>query len=61
MPDGDLITHPDVPYHSGIGGYENPSLVVDLEVVEVHQVTCSTEGLAIFLRGLDSLGGEEPE
>jgi len=35
--------------------------VVDVEVIEIHEVAGSTEGLAIFFGSLYSLGGEEPE
>ena len=59
MPDGDIVAEEDVADHGGVGGDEDEALVIDVEVVEVHDVAGSTEGLGVLPGRLDALRGEE--
>ena len=56
MPNSNLAAHEDISDDGGIWSYKNVALVKDVEVVEIHDVTGSTEGLAVFFGCLDSLG-----
>ena len=59
MPYCDICSHEDLSYDGGIGGYEDKALVVDVEVVEVHDVAGPADSFGVFAWGLESLGGEE--
>ncbi len=52
MPDGNISSHEDISYDSGIGRHEDEAFVVDVEVVEVHDVARPVEGLGVFAGGL---------
>ena len=61
MPDGDFVSHEDVSYDSGIGSYKDKSFVEDMQVVQIHDVSGSAEGLAILFGGFDTLGRKQSE
>lgn len=59
MPDRDVRAEEDVADEGGVGGEEDEALVVDVEVVEIHDGAGAVEALRVLLGGLQSVGGEE--
>lgn len=43
MPYGDIITKKDIAYYCSVGSDEDEALVIDVEIVEIHDVAGSTE------------------
>ena len=55
MPNCDFVAEEDFSDDGGIGGDKDISFVVNFQVVQIHDVACPAEGLAIFARSLDML------
>lgn len=59
MPDGDIIAKKDIADYCSVRCDEDEALVIDVEIVEIHDVAGSTEGFRVLPGRLDTLGGEE--
>lgn len=59
MPDGDIRSEEDVSHYCCVGRDEYKALVVDIEVVEVHDCAGTVELVVEPAGSLQALGGEE--
>ena len=59
MPDGVIIAKKDVADYCSVGRNEDEALVIDIKIVEIHDVAGSTERFGVLPGGLDALSGEE--
>ena len=55
VPNGDVCAQKNVTHHSGIGSHEYFSLIVDVQVIEIHDVAVSTHRFAVLAWGFDFL------
>lgn len=55
MPNGDIVAEKDIADYGSVGCNKNEALIIDIEVVEIHDVAGSTEGFCVLPRCLDAL------
>ena len=55
MPNCDFVAKKDFSHNGGVGGDEDVAFVGYLQVVEIHDVTRSAEGLTIFAGAFEML------
>lgn len=59
MPYGNISSHEDVPHNCGIGCDKDKALIVDVEIVEIHDVAGTVERVGILAGRLKTLSCEE--
>lgn len=59
MPDWDVWAQENVADDGCVGSDEDSTLIEDVEVIKVHDVTGATDLFAVFSGGLESFGWEE--
>ena len=55
MPNGNVCTQKDVTNDCGIGSNKDFALIVDIQVIEIHDVSVPAECFAILSWGFDLL------
>lgn len=59
MPYRDIIAQKHIADYCSVGRNEDEALVIDVEIVEIHDVAGSTERFRVLPWRLDTLSGEE--